>query len=63
MPALLNLVTHIDSFQGLTKVSYLSFLEGLLRYARFKKYGFTLCQPAFVGLLVFNTLHRIASIV
>lgn len=52
MPAIIELVAHIENFQSLTKISYLSFLEGLFKCAKVRKYRFTLCQPAFIGLLV-----------
>jgi hypothetical protein len=52
MPALIELVAHIDSFSNLTKISYVSFLDGLLKCAKLKKRSFSLCQPAFIELLV-----------
>jgi hypothetical protein len=58
MPALFDLVAHIESFQGLVKISYLSFLEGLFKCSTAKKIEFSLCQPAFIGLFVIAVLLR-----
>lgn len=47
MPALIDLVVHIDNFHSLTKISYLCFLEGLFKCSKLKRYSFSLRQPAF----------------
>jgi hypothetical protein len=58
MPALFDLVAHIESFQSLAKISYLSFLEGLFKCACTRGIPFSLCQPAFIELLVNAVLSR-----